>query len=150
MTIVLIFSFLCLKFHLHSKFQQTNPNLVEFLNLVKTKRNTEYKIAESKGKLKQHFKKWILDLALEASYFFVFFVFFLFLFLCLFICPTYSSYHREFHRGFLLIKKKMTFLRYTVTFKTIIRRYFSKYWFLISTNSTLWLWWRAQSDPTAG
>ena len=60
------FLFLCLKFYLHRcKFQQTNPNFVAFLNLVKIKRNIEYKIAESKGKLRQHFKKWTLNL--EAS-----------------------------------------------------------------------------------
>ena len=60
------FLFLCLKFYLHRcKFQQTNPNFVAFLNLVKIKRNTEHKIAESKGKLRQHFKKWTLNL--EAS-----------------------------------------------------------------------------------
>ena len=53
----------CLKFYLHRcKFQQANPNFVAFLKLVKIKRNTEYKIAESKGKLRQHFKKWTLDL----------------------------------------------------------------------------------------
>ena len=47
------FFFLCLKFHLHGcKFQQANPNFVAFLKLVKIKRNTEYKIAESKGKLR--------------------------------------------------------------------------------------------------
>ena len=57
------FLFLCLKFYLHRcKFQQTNPNFVAFLNLVKIKRNTEHKIAESKGKLRQHFKKWTLNL----------------------------------------------------------------------------------------
>ena len=57
------FLFLCLKFYLHRcKFQQANPNFVAFLKLVKIKRNTEYKIAESKGKLRQHFKKWTLDL----------------------------------------------------------------------------------------
>ena len=44
------------------KFQQTNPNFVAFLKLVKIKRNTKYKIAASKGKLRQHFKKWTLDL----------------------------------------------------------------------------------------
>ena len=57
------FLFLCLKFYLHRcKFQQANPNFVAFLKLVKIKRNTEYKIAESKGKLREHFKKWTLDL----------------------------------------------------------------------------------------
>ena len=57
------FLFLCLKFYLHRcKFQQTNPSFVAFLNFVKIKRNSEYKIAGSKGKLRQHFKKWTLDL----------------------------------------------------------------------------------------
>ena len=57
------FLFLCLKFYLHRcKFQQTNLNFVAFLNLVKIKRKTEYNIAESKGKLRQHFKKWTLNL----------------------------------------------------------------------------------------
>ena len=57
------FLFLCLKFYLHRcKFQQTNPNFVAFLKFVKNKRNIEYKTAESKGKLRQHFKKWALDL----------------------------------------------------------------------------------------
>ena len=73
----IISSFLCLKFHLHRyKFQQTNPNFVAFLNLVRIKRNTEYKIAENNGKLRQHFKKWTLNL--EASNFSGLF---------LFICP---------------------------------------------------------------
>ena len=36
------------------------------LNLIKTKRNTEYKIA--RGRLRQHFTKWSMDL--EASKFF--------------------------------------------------------------------------------
>ena len=46
------FFFLCLKFYLHRcKFQQINPNFLSFLNLVKIKRNSEYKIAESKGTL---------------------------------------------------------------------------------------------------
>ena len=57
------FLFLYLKFYLHRcKFQQTNPNFVAFLNLVQIKRNAEYKIAESKGKMRQHFKKWTLNL----------------------------------------------------------------------------------------
>ena len=63
MTVVSISSFLCLRFYLHRcKFKQANPNFVAFLKLVKIKRNTEYKIAESNGKLRQHFKKWTLDL----------------------------------------------------------------------------------------
>ena len=60
------FLFLCLKFYIHRcKFQESIPNFVAFMNLVKMKRSTEYKIAESKGKLSLHFKKWSLDL--EAS-----------------------------------------------------------------------------------
>ena len=60
------FLFLCLKFYIHRcKFQEKNPNFVAFLNLVKFKKNTEYRIAESKGKLRQHFRKWSLDF--EAS-----------------------------------------------------------------------------------
>ena len=60
------FLFLCLKFYIHRcKFQQSNPNFVAFLNLLKIKKNSEYSIAKSKGKLGQHFKKWTLDL--EAS-----------------------------------------------------------------------------------
>jgi len=57
------FLFLCLKFYIHRcRFQQTDPNFSAFLNFVKIKRNTEYKIAESKDKLNLHFKKWTLDL----------------------------------------------------------------------------------------
>ncbi len=57
------FLFLCLKFYIHRcKFQHTNLNFAAFLNLVKIKRNIEYKIAESKDKLNLHFKKWTLDL----------------------------------------------------------------------------------------
>ena len=37
-------------------------SLIFFFNLVKVKRNSEYKIAESKGKSKNHFKKCTLDL----------------------------------------------------------------------------------------
>ena len=54
---------LCLKFYIHrSKFQESDLSFVAFMNLVKTKRNIEYKIAVSKGKLRKHFKKWTLDL----------------------------------------------------------------------------------------
>ena len=65
------FLFLCLKFYIHKcKFQELNPNFVAFLKLLKIKRNVEYKIAESKGKLGKHKKKWSLDL--DASYCFPF------------------------------------------------------------------------------
>ena len=79
--------FLCLKIYLHRcKSEQTSPNFVAVLDLVKIKRNTEYKIAESKGKLRQHFKKWTLDL--EASYFFG-------LYFCLF------ALHRSYHHPYI-------------------------------------------------
>ena len=55
--------FLCLKYYIHRcKFQESDLSFVAFMNLVKTKRNIEYKIAVSKGKLRKHFKKWTLDL----------------------------------------------------------------------------------------
>ena len=44
--------FLCLKFYIHRcKCQESDLSFVAFMNLVKTKRNIEYKIAVSKGKL---------------------------------------------------------------------------------------------------
>ena len=55
--------FLCLKYYIHRcKFQESDLSFVAFMNLVKTKRNIEYKIAVSKGKPRKHFKKWTLDL----------------------------------------------------------------------------------------
>ena len=57
-------TFIIVKCLFRSKVSQ-NSNFVAFLNLVKIRRNTEHKIAESKGKLRQHFKKWTLNL--EAS-----------------------------------------------------------------------------------
>ena len=48
------FLFSCLKCYLYRcKYQQTNPDFAAFLNFVKIKRNTEYKIAEGKVKLRQ-------------------------------------------------------------------------------------------------
>ena len=48
--------FLCLKYYIHRcKFQESDLSFVAFMNLVKTKRNIEYKIAVSKGKLRKHF-----------------------------------------------------------------------------------------------
>ena len=56
------FLFLCLKFYIHRcRFQQTSPSSA-FLALVRLKRNVEYRIAENKNKLKQHFKKWTINL----------------------------------------------------------------------------------------
>jgi hypothetical protein len=57
------FLFLCLKFYIHRcKFQQTDPCFNAFLNLAKLKQKLEYNIAEGKGKLTQHFKKWTINL----------------------------------------------------------------------------------------
>ena len=65
------------------KFQESDLSFVAFMNLVKTKRNIEYKIAVSKGKLRKHFKKWTLDL--DASWMKSFdFILFFFFNLCLF------------------------------------------------------------------
>ena len=50
---------------LGKKIREKYNGDINFLHLVKIKRNTEHKIAESKGKLRQHFKKWTLNL--EAS-----------------------------------------------------------------------------------
>ena len=56
MTIVLISSFYAWNFiFIDANFSKPTPILLQVL--VKIKRNTEYKIAESKGKLRQHFKK---------------------------------------------------------------------------------------------
>ena len=75
------FLFLCLKFYIHRcKFQESIPNFVAFMNLVKMKRSTEYKIAESKGKLSLHFKNGplILKLLRPCYFFFIIFVWFLY------------------------------------------------------------------------
>ena len=73
-----------MKFYLHRcKFQQTNPNFVACLNLVEIKRNIEYEIAESKGKLRQNFEKWTLNLLIFLFYF------------CLF------ALHRSYHHSFI-------------------------------------------------
>ena len=56
---------LCLKFYIHRcKFQQVNPSFQAYKKLVKIKINTEYKIAENRGKLSKHFKKFSFDLNL--------------------------------------------------------------------------------------
>ena len=76
--------FLCLKYYIHRcKFQEADLSFVAFMNLVKTKRNIEYKIAVSKGKLRKHFKKWALDL--DASWMKVFLISFciFLIYLCL-------------------------------------------------------------------
>ena len=58
------FLILCLKFYIYrSKFQEVNLSFPAFKNLVKMKVKTEYKVAESKGKLSKHFKKFSFDLS---------------------------------------------------------------------------------------
>ena len=57
------FLVLCLKYYIHRcKFQDVNPSFQAYKNMVKVKFGTEYKIAESKGKLGNHFKKFSFDL----------------------------------------------------------------------------------------
>jgi hypothetical protein len=57
------FLILCLKFYIHRcKFQNICPCFQAYKNLVKVKFNTEYKIAENRGKLGKHFKKFSFDL----------------------------------------------------------------------------------------
>ena len=57
------FLLLCFKFYIHRcKFHNVNPSFQAYKNFVKTKFNTEYKIAENKGKLSKHFKKFSFDL----------------------------------------------------------------------------------------
>lgn len=58
------FLILCFKFYIHRcKFQQISPNFQAFMSFVRLKFNTEYKIAEGKGKLGNHFKKFSFDLS---------------------------------------------------------------------------------------
>ena len=58
------FLFLCLKFDIHRcKFHKIALNLQTYKNFVKIKFDTEYKIAETKGKLSKHFKKFSFDLS---------------------------------------------------------------------------------------
>ena len=57
------FLILCLKFYIYrSKFQEDNLSFPAFKNLIKMKGKTEYKVAESKGKLGKHFKKFSFDI----------------------------------------------------------------------------------------
>lgn len=61
------FLFLCLKFYIHRcRFQHTNLSFNAFLNLARVKRKMEFMIAESKGKLSLHYKKWTIDLDAPA------------------------------------------------------------------------------------
>ena len=56
------FLFLCLKFYIiRCKFQQADLDFQSFMSFVKMKQNIEYRIAERKGKLSSHFKKWTLS-----------------------------------------------------------------------------------------
>ena len=57
------FLFLYFKFYIHRcKFQDTPPSFQAYKNLIKIKINSEYKIAESNGKLSKHLKKFSFDL----------------------------------------------------------------------------------------
>ena len=62
------FLILCLKFFIHRcKFQNVNPSFQAYKNFVKVKFNIEYKIAENKGKLSKHFKKFSFDLNCDST-----------------------------------------------------------------------------------
>ena len=56
------FLILYLKFYIYRcKFQQCSPNFQAFLKLAQIKIKTEYRIAEKKGKLSKHLKKFTFD-----------------------------------------------------------------------------------------
>ena len=56
------FLFLCLKFYIiRCKFQQVQLDFQSFISFVKMKQKIEYRIAEKKGKLSSHFKKWSIS-----------------------------------------------------------------------------------------
>ena len=58
------FVFLYLKFYVHRcKFLNNSPFFQAYKNLFKIKINSEYKIADSKGKLRKHLQKNSFDLA---------------------------------------------------------------------------------------
>ena len=44
-----------------------NPSFQAYKNFVKVKFNIEYKIAENKGKLSKHFKKFSFDLNFDST-----------------------------------------------------------------------------------
>ena len=59
---VINFLILYLKFYIYRcKFQQCTPDFKAFLKLMKIKLKTEYKIAEKKGKLSKHLKKFTFN-----------------------------------------------------------------------------------------
>ena len=45
-----------------SKFQDKKPNFINCIIFIKSKRDSEYVIAQRRGKLSAHFKKWRFDL----------------------------------------------------------------------------------------
>ena len=64
------FIILCLKSYIHRcKFQNVCPCFQVYKNLVKIKLNTEYRIAENKGQLSKHFKKFTFEFNFWADYF---------------------------------------------------------------------------------
>ena len=59
----IIFLFLYLKFYIHRcKFQNNFTSFQAYKNLIKIKIKSEYKIAESKGKLSKHLQQFSFDL----------------------------------------------------------------------------------------
>ena len=60
---IINFLILCIKFYIYRcKFQEVTPCFQGYKNMLKIKVNTEYKIAEGRGKLGKHFKKFSFDL----------------------------------------------------------------------------------------
>ena len=54
--------FLCLKLYIiRCKYQEVELDFQSFLSFVKMKQKIEYRIAEKKGELNSHFKKWSLS-----------------------------------------------------------------------------------------
>ena len=54
---------LCVKYYIYiCKFQDKKPNFINCIIFIKSKRDSEYVIAQRRGKLSAHFKKWRFDL----------------------------------------------------------------------------------------
>ena len=78
---MLIIFLFCFKFYIYRcNFQQTSPDFQAFMNLVQLKFNTEYQVAEGKGKLGNHFKKFsfiMIDKLIHFSLFLLVCIFYL-------------------------------------------------------------------------
>lgn len=60
---LLTFLVLCCKFFIYRcRFQKITPHFNGLKSFILSKRNTEYNIANKRGKLNKHFKKWYFDM----------------------------------------------------------------------------------------